>query len=33
LFASCMLFCGIGIIVYHQLFSKDDRNHKMTEKV
>jgi hypothetical protein len=32
-FASCILLAGIGIIAYHQLFSKDDCNHKMKEKV
>ena len=31
--AACLLLGGIGIIVYHQLFSKDDRNHKMMEKL
>ena len=31
--AACMLLCGIGIIVYHQFFSKDDRNHKMMLKL
>ena len=33
LFASGILLCGIGIIVYYQLFSKDDWNHKMIAKV
>jgi hypothetical protein len=33
LFASCILLGGIGKIVYHQLFLKDDCNHKMSEKV
>jgi hypothetical protein len=27
--AACMLVGGMGIIVYHQLFSKDDHDHKM----
>ena len=31
--AACMLLGGMGIIVYHQFFSKDDRNHKMMEKL
>ena len=31
--AACMLLGGIGIIVYHQFFSKDDRNHKMMGKL
>ncbi len=33
LFASCVLFFGIGFILYRQLFSKDDFNHKMTGNV
>ena len=32
-FASCVLLGALGMIVYHQLFSKDDRNHKMTDEV
>jgi len=31
--AACMLLGGMGIIVYHQFFSKDDRNHKMMKKL
>jgi hypothetical protein len=31
--AACLLFGGIGIIVFHQLFLKDDSNHKMMEIV
>jgi hypothetical protein len=30
--AAAMLVCGAGIMVYHQLFSKDDCNHKMKRK-
>jgi hypothetical protein len=33
LMASCILFSGILIIVYAQLFLKDDWNHKMAEMV
>jgi hypothetical protein len=33
LLASCILFSGILIIFYAQLFSKDDWNHKMAEMV
>jgi hypothetical protein len=33
LFAAALLLCGTGIMVYHQLFSKDDCNHKTVEKV
>jgi len=31
--AACLLLVGIGIVVYHQLFSKDDCNHKRMEKL
>ena len=28
--AACTLLGGMGMIIYHQLFSKDDRNHKLS---
>ena len=31
--AACMLMGGTEIIVYHQFFPKDDRNHKIAEKL
>ncbi len=31
--AACLLLGGIEMIVYHQFFSKDDRDHKMMEKL